>query len=712
MTDIIVKLPDGSEAHFPDGTAPDTIQSALAAQFGAPKPEAQPMSFMDRINQGAQGVNKGVAGLADSFLDLPQNLWNLSKAGAGLANEGLSKLTDGAIPFDASNYDMERGFGAVDANGQAQHPAAQLFRQLGGIQDRYDPTDLQGRLLDTAGQVIGGGGVNPQAIARAAETGLPALAGELGRQAMPAVGATVGKETMHQAAPDSQGAALVGALLGGGIGSGAQLLRPTVGTTAADAMRTVTPAQAQEADALVRQSHAMGAPVTGAEALASVQGANPLQRVQRVVESSPGGSSVMDAFMSKRPVGAASAVAGAAEGISPGMGMVDPLAVPGRVQGAATKAIGAAQQQRSALASPFYKAAESDKIPFPVANANLKSVIQLLQAKGPQTDVGGFINQYARQLAPGGFPETNVGVLDNIYKATREKLDVPISPDGSPIKNISGAVSPANRALGDLLAQHSPNLAQGRQTYMDATRDIVNPVQNSPVGQIAALSEDSTPQALSSGIKSALQIDAKPVGIDPNQIRYTAGKMAEQDPTALADFAKQHIQNAWDDANKFIRGTTPQFSGARFAQAVAGNRAQRANLTALVDGAAGPQAAQGLENVLDVFNAQAKRLEPGSATAFNQQVADELAGGGIANKVAGAASPKAWVEWVERFRYAKNAKEFAEVLTSPDSISRLQKVAESFGSRSKRVAKQGALSGISATRDQYDADPNASASPP
>src|SRR6202000_2214789 len=99
------------------------------------------------------------------------------------------------------------------------------------------------------------------------------------------------------------------------------------------------------------------------------------------------------------------------------------------------------------------------------------------------------------------------------------------------------------------------------------------------------------------------------------------GKMAEQDPTALADFAKQHIQNAWDDANKFIRGTTPQFSGARFAQAVAGTRPQRANRTALVDGAAGPQAAQGLENVLDVFNAQAKRLEPGSGTAFNTHAA-------------------------------------------------------------------------------------------
>lgn len=694
MPDQVIRLPDGSEAHFPEGTSDADILAAISAQANPPS----------RIGQAINAINKGGAGLADTFLDAPQNLWNLSKMGAGLTNLGLNKITGGAIPYNQDDYDPSKGFGATDENGQPRHRALRAAQEVGAIQSKYEPTDLQGRLIDTAGQIVGGGGVNPRALAAGASEGVPALIGAVGKQALPAVGAAIGKEGMHQVAPNSQGAALVGALLGGGVGAGAQLIRPSIGSTAYNAMKNVSPKQMAQADALIQQSHAMGAPVTGAEALSQVQGGvNPLLRVQRVAEQSPGGMGTMDAFMNARQAGNARAVGNLADQVSPNMGMVDPLAVPGRVQSAATDALGSAQQQRSALASPFYKAAESDKIPLPVAKANLKSVIDLLQAKGPQTDVGGFINQYARQLAPGGFPEMNVGVLDNIYKATREKLDVPVSLDGSPIKNIAGALGPTNRALGDLLAQHSPNIAQGRQTYMDATRNIVDPVANSPVGQIAALGENATPQATAQGVKSALQIDAKPVGIDPNQIKYTADQLAKQDPSALADFTRQHIQNAWDDANKFIRGTVPQFSGARFAQTVAGNQAQRANLTALVEGASGPVAADGLNKVLDVFNAQARRLEPGSATAFNQHLVDELSGGGIAGKAAGAFSPKTWSEWVDKIRYAKNANEFANILTSPDSISKLQKVGESLSSRAYRASKQGAMSGISSTRDQFDA---------
>jgi hypothetical protein len=710
MTDIVVQLPDGTEAHFPEGTSPDTIQSALQAQFGAPKAHAEAPS---RIGQAINAVNKGGAGLADAFLDLPQNLWNLSKVGAGLTNLGLNKITGGVIPYDQENYDPSKGFGATDENGQSYHPAMRAAESLGAIQDKYAPTDLQGRLIDAAGQIVGGGGVNPRALAMGAAEGIPSLAGAVVKQALPAAGAAAGKEAMYQVDPNSQAGQLAGALLGGGIGAGAQLIRPSIGSTAYSALKNVSPQQMAQADALLRDSHAMGAPVTGAEALsAAQQGSNPLLRVQRVVENSPGGGPTMDAFMSARQPGAAQAVANVADQISPNMGTVDPLAIPGRVRDASTGALDAAMGHRSAIAKPFYDAARNDKVPVKDVMAYAKMLGQVIGDQGPQTAMGGFLQGMYRKVMPGGFPENRVGVLDNVYKETRDQLDIPAGMDSSVLKSTAGVASPINRQLGDLLTGASPNLAQGRQAYIDATKNIVAPVQNSPVGQIAALGENATPQATAQGIKSALQIDAKPVGIDPNQIKYTANQLSAQDPTALADFAKQHIQNAWDDANKFIRGTVPQFSGARFAQSVAGNQAQRANLTALVEGASGTTAADGLNKVLDVFNAQAKRLEPGSATAFNQQIADELGGGGVANKVAGAASPKAWVDWVEKFRYAKNAKEFADILTSPNSISRLQKVGESFGSRAYRAGKQGAMSGISATRDQFDAPPPATASQP
>lgn len=707
MPDQIIRLQDGSEAHFPEGTSDADILRAIAVQ------QRGPMTIMDRVQQGANAVNKGVAGTLDAVADLPQNLWNLGKTGADIVNKGLNEATGGKIPYDPNTFDTTQGFGATDANGQADHPTARLFRQLGGIQDQYEPTDLQGRLIDTAGQIVGGGGINPRALAMGAAEGLPALAGAVVKQAIPAIGAAAGKEAVNQVAPNSQSMQLAGALLGGGIGAGAQLIRPSIGTTAYDALKNVSPQQMAQADALIQQSHAMGAPVTGAEALSAAQnGLNPLLRMQRVAEQSPGGMATMDQFMNARQAGNAQAVGNVADQISPNMGLVDPLAVPGRVRDASTGALDAAMGQRSAIAKPFYDAARKDTVPMKDVMSYAKMLGQAIGDQGPQTAMGGFLQGMYRKVMPGGFPENRVGVLDNVYKETRDQLDIPAGMDSSVLKSTAGVASPINRQLGDLLTGASPNLAQGRQAYIDATKNIVAPVQNSPVGQIAALGENATPQATAQGIKSALQIDGKPVGIDPNQIKYTANQLAAQDPSALADFAKQHIQNAWDDANKFIRGTVPQFSGARFAQAVAGNQAQRANLTALVEGASGPSAAVGLNNVLDVFNAQAKRLEPGSATAFNQQIAEGLGAGGVANKAAGIVNPKEWADWVEKFRYAKNSKEFADILTSPDSISRLQKVGESFGSRAYRAGKQGAMSGISATRDQFDAVPPMPATTP
>jgi hypothetical protein len=40
MTDIVVQLPDGSEAHFPEGTQPAVMQAALQKQYGSSAQQA------------------------------------------------------------------------------------------------------------------------------------------------------------------------------------------------------------------------------------------------------------------------------------------------------------------------------------------------------------------------------------------------------------------------------------------------------------------------------------------------------------------------------------------------------------------------------------------------------------------------------------------------------------------------------------------------
>ena len=78
---IIVALPDGSEAEFPDGTPPDIIKSSLAKKFGnapAPNPaQPEPAVLPDVAKSAGIGVVKGVLGMGS----LPGNIGMLGRMG-------------------------------------------------------------------------------------------------------------------------------------------------------------------------------------------------------------------------------------------------------------------------------------------------------------------------------------------------------------------------------------------------------------------------------------------------------------------------------------------------------------------------------------------------------------------------------------------------------------------------------------------------------
>lgn len=702
MPETIVTAPDGKEIHFPEGMSNDDISRAMASAY----PDKS--SWVYRGGQLMNAVKNGAEGVLDSFGNLPSNVVNLGKAMGGMGAAGLNAVSGGRMGVSAADQGWEGSafntHGGIFGTDSPLRDVVAKTGQESGFTDnaKYAPTDLQGRAITFGGNVLGGGGVTPVGL----ENGvLRAIASGAGRAALPAAGAFAGSEIAHAVAPDSQTAQLIGSLAGG-IGGGG--LHAAVIPTSADTARTIlgqiTPDQAAKAKALMSSGR-----VTAPEAVAYLTGNTAGPKIQRTLEGTQGGANVLGPYMAERTPQNAGDVSNVMDMISPDMGLRDPRTTGTNVVQAAQDAVGSAKQSRTAASSPFYQAAEKDRLPTQTALDTATALGQAAVKAGTQTDIGKALMGLYQKVTPNGRLETRVPVLDNIYKETRDAMALPSDNTNAQLASVVSQVNNQNKVLGNALMQN-PNIAQGRQMYQYMSRNTVDPVMNSPVGGLADIGDLAklSPEAAYKGVSDQL-VPPQPTGLmDPANTAYTAAQLKAQAPNALPDFARQHIQAAWDNANKYIRGETPQFSGARFAQAIAGNDQQAANLDALVRASAGDAAADGLKTALDTMKAQSTRLGEGSPTALNIQTMKDLGSGGIST----VAKPKAALnDFIAQLRLAKNSGELAKAITSPDGITQLQMISQTRGQKLPEALKYGVRPGIAYRLGQSASDQTGDAIP-
>jgi hypothetical protein len=563
---------------------------------------------------------------------------------------------------------------STEGEGQAYHPLSRTLTAIGGIDPKYDPTDFTGRQLDTAGQIVGGGGVtNARAI--------PA-----------ALGALAGKEVGYQVAPNNPWVQAAASTVGGGAGGAAGLMRPTVGSTAARMLAQVTPEHKALAAQLVQGGH-----VTVPEALAQVTGSTTAPKIQRAIETSTGGSEVMGPYMAARPAKNDALVSALMDKIVPDQAVRDPYSTPGNVVDAAGGVIKDASQARTAAVNPLYAAAKQQVIPSDQMGNLVNNVVGKAVEVGTQTKLGQALMGIAKKLVPdeSGMPETNIGVLDNIHDEINQAVN-PSAFDPNALTGKQQAVIGGQNAQLAQILRGNPTYDQAQNLYASLTKNTVAPLQNSPIGQLADIGSEVTPQTAMTKVSSVLA-PADPRGvINPDQIAFTAAKLADKSPNALPDFARQHIESAWDEANRSASGSAPQFSGYRFATKIAGNDQQAANLTALVKGAAGQDAADGMSKVLDIFRAQGNRMAEGSPTELNRQMTSEMSGGSVVGAFTKPGSSLS--DFMEKMRLAKNSREMANLITSKDGISKLEQVSRAVGQRAAQAGANAGAAALAANR--------------
>lgn len=540
----------------------------------------------------------------------------------------------------------------------------EIFKAASG-EPMYRPQTGPGRVVDTTGQILVSG---PGSVTQKVVTGAAAgLSGEAARQF-------------------TKDPILIGLaqMLGAGAASIPFILRSVPAENIKNALEGVTPEQLKKAQALMDDARKMGTPITGAEALSQVVGKNKLQDIQRVVESSKGGT-LTEPMMNARPAANRKAFETTADEIA--APPASPAETPVKLKTAAEGAVRTAEQARTNAAKPFYAAAEGETVtkglePF------LGKIDAEIQRVGPNSVTGKELAKFREAVAPGGQPLQQVSHMDSIYKEWRDNVSRHPADPNAMQQATKGVVKPLVKEFGDIIEYFSPSIEKGRQAYQAATKTTVAPVKNSPVGDLAQGTATNAEAAMKE--QSGILMPQAPRALDPITIRSTVERLNKQNPTAAREWTRQNLEGIFNEAAQNNVGGANQYGGAKFAAQVAGNQAQRDNLQALVESTGGKKAWVGFNRMLDVMEAQGKRMAPGSQTAQNLKLADELSKGGYGTTLALIPSPGRLSTFIydqyQNFRYGKNTTEMAKILTDPKSVELMQKLAHEAPNTAKAQA--------------------------
>ncbi len=627
--------------------------------------------------------------LWDALKTLPSSA---ARAGAGIIGlpQVLGDLADRAATklTNLVGYDQDKSpvFGAIDRFvgdklGINLKDPAPIQRQL-GIQNLgdislrgnkwlmgplyHDPQTALGRVADFTAQNVLSGGTSKRGLLQSAAQGVSGgLLGEAGDTLLGTPGRVAGQ--------------MIGVLGAGFIPS----LRSTPGSVAKDALEGVTDAQLAQAKSLMDDAARMGTPLTVSEAVAQVTGGNPLQQVQRWAEQAPKGRQAFDPMMNARPAANRLAFGNAADQIGPLP--VDRGSTPANLANAGASAITEARKAGNAAAKPFYDAARSQQIPANQWNALTQdpAIQKALQAvkSDPVYRVG--------NSQPG-----SVEWLDAAKKFADDAANRAINKGENNAASVWGG---AAKTITQTVDASVPAYAKARGIVEKNFRDVVNPMQNSPVGGVA----DSMPKGTSAETGLAAQsrvfMPPSPGTTTPASIRQAAMIINKQNPSALGDFTRQNLERIFNEKSQDLVTGEAQGGAAKFAADISGNEAQRANLQALVESTGGKTAWTGFNRLLDVFQAQGKRMAPGSPTEANRLLTGEMTSNwkGLADKP---------LEMLNRWRVRSNAEALGNLLTDQNGIEKLKKLAFTNPNTAKRTLLVGEILGIMNPVDQSNAD--------
>lgn len=639
------ELPDGRIGRFevPDGTTPEQAQAMIAAELPKIMQQKPAASTVDQI-PGLMPAKREQTGdiVSSSIIRGAASL-------AGLPGEALSGLRAARNWAQGTQYPVPRVLPTSQdiVKGFETATGTPLYQPERSTKDKPLP-------------VMGGGEGYIASTLEGAAAGAPfgpigALSGGVGGFLSELLGRMTNENPI---------ARFAGGLAGGlGTGVAATRMRPT-GAVLRDVMSNVDDETARAAQRLITDAKRQGITLTGPEAIAQIRGtaSEPLLNVQRVVEQSRGGGPVMSQAMAARPAQNRQAFENVLRQVGPEV--ADPTAIAPRVQQSAERVINEARQAGNAAARALYEAAEARAIsPSQWNNLTANPAIASALARVKNNPQLGLQNEM-----PG-----SVRWLD----AAKKFLDEAAQPgmSATALDRVAAASSARNAAqLRGAVDVDVPEYARARGIVERNVREVVEPLQRQPIGQLA--------EAQQFPAQARVLFPANPETLTPSLVRQTFTQLNRQDPTAARDLTRQFLQTRFDEITQNLLKGANEFGGAKFAAEIAGNTKQAQNLRAAVESLPnGKEAFKGFSKFLQIMEAQGKRQGGGSMTEFNRQMTEELSrGGNVAGAASTIASPGRLAsivrEWYERFQYGRNSEELARLFIDPQAVNKMVALAK------------------------------------
>lgn len=647
----IIALTDGTEAEFPIGASLADIDKRLSAEGlerdTKAKPFAERGAVEKAIGKAALPVVEGVSGIL------------------GLPGEVKKSL-------DVGGAELAKLFGFTPA----QYESAKKYLDVGGqVKQMVGADKLPSMEMPTSGQITD--------LAR--QAGIPMERAETapGRLAQTFARNVVGAPVKAALIPSAVSA--VGEESLGGVFAGTPLepyarmfggvalplaLSPFAAKSPLERMYTestqrMTPQEVQAAAQLQKQSFQAGMPVTSYEAMQQASGGKTtLPALQRQIEATPASAPAMQEFMAKR-------------GAQTQQTLEQTFPTTAREQ-MGTQVQRAAQAEQKALQKQIvqegggaFEAIKEKKIPQSwMKNLENESAVIAEAAKAVDT-----VPAYRDLLK--GYETNSIARIEAMRQFLSDKYTSLSAQNNG---KVTGEMKAYDNARRNLLTKADAQVKEykpAREEYNAIRERVEAPVRESPIPKLAATNE--LPQQFG----DMFATKAVEIGLTPKKVTMAIEALAKTDPTLPKDFLTQYMRASLENVQR-AASTQAGTVGARFADTIAKNTTQRENLRAAfkgVYGDKGNEAVNGLNKMMDILEAQGRRLPSGSPTAEKGMLAEASAGSvGRALKQPLSAAGDLY----QSIFFGQDYNRIAKAITSPDGVMTLEKLAKA-GKDQKKI---------------------------
>lgn len=451
-------------------------------------------------------------------------------------------------------------------------------------------------------------------------------------------------------------------------------------------------AEITAAEQMIARGQTQGINLTWPEALSqATSGRVDMAALQRVVEQSRSGVVPMNSYLSNRPMASQSAFRSTMDqtGLTPD---IPPGQLGVLMQDLARNELQAVRNQINAGTASLYNQAGQQSID-PAALAQLQQSPIFVEA------LRRVRNDPVYRESIGNLPDENILVLD----AVKRFLDDQASMSGGQLMTFAqSAYANTSDTVRRAATNASPDYADALTTQAYQRQNWLTPLQEGPLGTIAGTAD--------LGRQIAGTFQRNPLAGSAPEVAGAVSALRYANPEAVRNFVGQHLQQVFDQATRAGSSGANQFGQAGFVAAVKGNSAQSATLEAAVRALPyGDDVWQGLNNLLELFEATGRRATAGSPTAFNQSVIEELsAGTPIGNIVADLGSPAELLSkvrmWYNDLRTGANTEALAKIITNPNNAHLFRMLADKTAF-DDLLAVGGVLLSQGSTQQRLNAEP-------